>query len=337
MIRDTRPQDGIGMSTMQRIVQGRGMHGWQPYDPNNDNGVDGVIILRKNIEVLRHREDETKSKVKKERADTGELVFVQVKCGSGNGYYKETNKRPAHFGVNVGEDYIEKHKERWSRLPGPIIMVYVDFKSEKAWWTDLRDSESYSLENKNVVLISKKQRFGKHSFGEFRKKFFKDFRIQSISVPLKVGSEVSFLSLKSDDTIIKTAKDYYTVWSNSTAKDRTHPELGEIIISRVGWRHLIKKKRTQLRIINSLLNLKIAKNIILNTPKCYQLRIDKPTHDIHGNSVLVDYLAIRREIDMPHKQNFVVQVVLKRKRIINKLDGSCKSKIWFYSVYEPFS
>jgi len=100
MIRDTRPQDATGMNRVGTIVQGRGEHGWQPFDHINDNGVDGIIIKRK------------------KGIDTGEIIYVQVKCGSGGGYYKATKTRPMHFGVNVGEEYISSHRPRWNFCTG---------------------------------------------------------------------------------------------------------------------------------------------------------------------------------------------------------------------------
>lgn len=335
-IRDTRPQDGTGMAITKLIVQGKGEHGWQEFDPNNDNGVDGMIILRKNTQVLKSSNQGKTTKKKQERVDTGDLIFVQVKCGTGNGYFKETKNRPAHFGVHVGQDYLKNHKQRWDRLPGPIIMVYVDFKSNKAWWTDLRAKDSYTDDNQNLVLINKSQRFGKHSFGEIKKRLIKNSKFRE-APKLFIGKESSFLSLKSSDSIHDMTQQFYKEWGNSCSSERTHQDLGEIIVSRVGWRHLTKKKRTQTRIVNSLLHLKIAKKIILDTPKCYQLRVDKPVSDIKGNDVIVDYLALRRDIVLPNRQNFVLQVVLKRKRTIEKNSGRCKSKTWFYSVYEPFS
>lgn len=336
MIRDTRRQDGTGMAITQLLVQGKGAHGWQVYDPNNDNGVDGMIILRKNTDVLKSSCNGKTIKKTKERADTGDLIFVQVKCGTGNGYYKETQNRPAHFGVLVGQDYLQNHIQRWDRLPGPIIMVYVDYISHKAWWTDLRATDSYSDENKSIVLFNKSQRFGKHSFGEIKKRLISSSKLKE-TPSLLVSKESSILSLKSKESVYELAKKFYIEWSNSNVSERTHPELGEIIISRVGWRHLIKKKRTQNRIINSLLHIKVAKEIILRTPKCFQLKNEHPTTDIYGNTVYIDFLAIRRNIIMPNKQSFIVQVVLKRKRKISKIDNSIKSKVWFYSIYEPLS
>jgi hypothetical protein len=136
-IRDTRPQDATGMSEASKIVQGKGKHGWQPYSSINDNGVDGMIIFRKR------------------GVETGEIMFAQVKCGTGTGYFKKTNKRPAHFGVHVGEEYIAKHRLKWGRLPAPIILIYVDFHTCKAWWTDLRNESSFTAENKSIILVPK--------------------------------------------------------------------------------------------------------------------------------------------------------------------------------------
>ena len=80
--------------------------GWQELDRVNDDAIDAIILLRR-----RGR-------------DTGGLVFVQIKCG--NKYRVESKKRPNHIGVLVGDDYINNHMPRWTVIPGPVILVYID-------------------------------------------------------------------------------------------------------------------------------------------------------------------------------------------------------------------
>ncbi len=208
--RDTRPQNALGMSRVNIIVQARGRHGWQPYSPDNDNGVDGIIIYRNH------------------GVDTGEIVFVQVKCGTGKGYYKATKKRPKHFGVTVGEEYIEEHRPRWNKLFGPIILVFVDYNNEKAWWTDLKDDNSFTTENKQIILVPKAQRFGEHSFGSFK----------SLKGHLHIDPEIEVIEATRDDvdhfnltaSLKHSAKEFYRDWASSN--QRKHPELGEVIVSR---------------------------------------------------------------------------------------------------------
>lgn len=312
-IRDTRPQDSVGMSRVWTIVQGRGLHGWQPYHPNNDNGVDGIIIKRKRT------------------IDTGEIIFVQVKCGTGNGYYKATQNRPKHFGVNVGKEYIESHRPKWEILPGPAILVYVDYKTEKAWWTDLKNNDSFTDTNKSIILIPKSQRFGAHSFGNFNK--LKGYL--SVDPLLKEiilsRDDVSYFNIAKKSPK-EAAKDFYKKWSLSN--ERTNPALGEIIISREGWRHLSRKGRKSDRILQSWSLLGAAKRILQTITKAYQLRVNEYDQDDNGNYVITDYISLRARVIFPQRVSTIVQVVLFRKRVFNSVDSLTDNQIRFLSVYE---
>lgn len=318
-IYDTRPQDAIGTTTVNKITQGRANHGWQDFSSINDNGVDGMIIMRKRQGKL--------------NIDTGETVFVQIKCGSQNGYFKEAKKRPKHFGVNVGADYINIHRPRWQNLFGPVIMVYVDYKTEKAWWADLKDDNSYIQENKSLIIVPKSQRFGIHSFGEFKR----------LNGYLHINPEISKIELtRSDVSIIRpsvslktAAKAFYRTWAD---EDNTqHPDLGKIIISREGWRHLCRKGRKMERIIQSWLLLGVAKRIISEVRNVYQLRVETTTPDGSGNYSQIDYISLRAQVIFPQRHGSIIQVILKRRRTINTTGGIINSQIRFYSVYEPLS
>lgn len=151
-------KENRGRSVVQDIVSAEGTHDWQEFAQQNDDGVDGIIL---------YRQDKEK---------TGEIFFVQVKCGEkGGGYYKEFIKRPDFFGVHLTEKYIQKHVNRWYNVSGPMILVYVDYDSRDAWWTDLRNRDSFSEENKQIVLIPKRQTFGTNSFKELRSLYLKNF------------------------------------------------------------------------------------------------------------------------------------------------------------------
>jgi len=312
---DTRPQNATGMAIVNLIVQGEAQHGWQPYAPDNDNGVDGIIIFRKDA------------------VDTGEIIFVQIKCGTGNGYYKATKKRPKHFGVKVGEEYISTHRPRWNALFGPIILVYVDFKTKKAWWTDLKDENSYSTANKSIILVPKEQRFGQHSFGSF-KSLKGHLHIDPQIEPIDAArDDIDYLKLTS--SMKTSAKEFYNEWA--TSNQRTHPDLGEIIVSREGWRHICRKGRRAERIIQSWSLLGVAKKMIQSVKKIYQLKVFTSAIDSIGNYVQTDYISLRAQVTFPQRHSSIVQVVLKRKRKFNGTNNLIENKIWFHSVYEPFS
>ena len=95
---------------------------YQKIDQDNDDGIDGIIHVRRHGEL------------------TGEVIYVQIK--SGDGYKSITKKRPEYIGINVGADYINEHKQRWNRLVGAVILIFVD-DTKKSYWEDLKDENYY--------------------------------------------------------------------------------------------------------------------------------------------------------------------------------------------------
>ena len=129
---NNRTKERIGINAVSRIVETDWECGWQEYGAQNDDAVDGIILMRKGS---------TK------QADTGGVAFVQVKCG-GNGYRNDQAQYPNHLCIHLGKGYIQKHKERWKRVPGPMVLIFVDDKIDKkihpAWWVDLRSDDAIS-------------------------------------------------------------------------------------------------------------------------------------------------------------------------------------------------
>lgn len=313
---DPRRQNAVGRATCLDIVQGRAGHGWQEFDPDNDNGIDGMIIMRNGLR------------------DTGEFILAQIKCGSPGGYFKETAKRPNHFGVQVGEDYIQSHQPRWHNYPMPVILIYVDYQSKKAWWADLKDKNTYTTENKSLILVPKKQRFERHTFGELRKLPGFTHISQVIDVITMTNDEINYFILTDKLGIKYQAKKFFQEWGKTQSAERTNPNLGEVIVSRVGWRHIIRNGRNQNRIFQSFQLLSVAKRIVSEITKCCQVRqLEKQTLS-NGYILTTDFLSLRALVKFPHRQSSLVQVVLKRKRWISDT-GDVKSKVWFFSVYEP--
>ena len=146
---DTRLQEARGLNVVADTVQIGMACGWQPVDQINDNGIDGLIFDR-----IRG-------------VDTGTIYHVQVKCG--NDWARQVQQRPKALTLRLGERYIERHRPRWNAVQGPVILVYVDFLSKKAWWCNLKSESAYCpSENRGAVLLPRSQRFGAHSIGHLR-------------------------------------------------------------------------------------------------------------------------------------------------------------------------
>jgi hypothetical protein len=148
---DTRPTSRSGLSFVEAVVTYQWKCGWQEWDPHNDDGVDGLIILRR------------------KGVDTGAIVFAQIKSGAS--YDAKTVSRPDFVNINLGEKYIEQHLPRWRKLPGPVILIYVEPSEDlqhKAWWVDLRSEGIRCSDNKSIILIPRKNIFNSTTLGEMR-------------------------------------------------------------------------------------------------------------------------------------------------------------------------
>lgn len=307
-----------GRSVVQDFVSAEANHGWQELDAQNDDGVDGIIFIKKNGQK------------------TGEIVFAQVKCGvKDRGYWKESTSRPGYIGVHLTESYIQKHTERWRNVPGPMILIFVEYDSKKAYWTDLRDESSFSPENKQIVLVKKSQRFGIHSFGEFKKLRGYTHISQSYEWVNIEDSDVSYIKFEQPIKFKDQAKKYYKDWSNSVKSERTSPLFGEVIVSRVGWRHITRRKRKKTRIFQSLQLLGIAKQIIKQSNKFWQVKVLNIKTLPDGTIIHTDFIGLRSRVKFTFRGATIVQVLLKRKKIVNPEKGIFSSEVRFYSVYEP--
>jgi len=322
MTTSNRVKERIGIGAVSRIVEVAWESGWQEYSASNDDAIDGVVLLRKGH--LRP-------------TDTGGLVFVQVKCG-GDGYRDDQKQYPNHICVKLGPDYVANHKPRWARVPGPAVLIFVDDVVDKmdppAWWVDLRSQDAYSPTNPGVVLVPKSQRFAHHTKGEFHRlcgtgthdRLLRRYSLsrEDCVLPVLGASE----SLRNDAWL------FYKKWREDF-DSRLSPCLGPVLVNRVGWKHITRQGRLPERIVQSWLLLGAAKKLITESQDFYTLGHARKTTFADGNTVVEDYLGLRGVVAFPYRDQSVVQVVLRRSRLLTPGERfPASEKIWFYSVYE---
>lgn len=135
------------------------------------------------------------------------------------------------------------------------------------------------------------------------------------------------------DSLKTNARNYYTNWSNSSSSARTNPDLGEIIVNRVGWRHITRKDRLSLAVSQSFQLLPVAAKIIREVTLAKTLRA-WTEKIIDQNRIFDDLLCLDAQVYFQHRQSTVVRVVLRRRRTFFDASGTSNSRIWFYSVFE---
>ncbi len=311
--KDDAVASATGLRVARQIVEEHWACKWNIVEQINDNGFDAFAYFQR------------KGKI------SGNIIFVQVK--SGRGYLKEfKEKYQGYFGINLGKDYIESHKPRWLKAPGPAILIYVDPTTDKntpkAWWIDLKSSGIYANDNSNILLIPLEQYFN----GKAKSSVKRLDRLPFASVEnphLNIDSRF-FNHLRLNAPIKRESKKYYRELSTSTIRS---PVLGNVVFSRVGWRHISRSKREISRIINSMSLLPAAKACIEKSRKIDFLgRASKRT--VGEWEKVKDFIGIRTIVEFPFRDSALIQVILLRVRMLHIKDGSTQTKIWFYSVYE---
>ncbi|WP_286230587.1 DUF4365 domain-containing protein [Neobacillus mesonae] len=313
--RKVKVSQAAGMRYTGEIVEEEWFCRWQKISAENDDGIDGLILY------------ERKSKVT-------DAIFVQVK--GGKGYRAKTSNYPEHICLNLGTKYISSHREKWNSYPGPVILVYVEPKSgrksqDKAWWTDLKSETSYTAKAKSYILVPKEQKFDETA----KKKIYSltEHRYQESTLPnIETGNNIlSHISLNKD-SIKKSAKTYY----NNLNKIKLSPaceEFTDILFTRVGWKHITRKTRSLQRIIQSLILLPVAKELIEKI-KRYHIVDYSFVDDGSGGGVLYQTLLIRGRVSFSFRYPAIVNIILRRKIRISSKGKHLESKVWFYSVYE---
>lgn len=317
-----RVKERIGIHAVSKVAEIDWECGWQEYAAQNDDAIDGVILMRRGH---------------KKPSDTGGIVFVQVKCG-GNGYRQDQAQHPNHIGVALTIGYVDKHRPRWERVPGPAVLIFVDDTVDKkappAWWVDLKRDQSYSTTNGGMILIPKSQRFGHHSKSSFHKLCGSgpvDRQLEEIKV---TRGQTLVPKLGRDESLRNDAWSFYKKWRDDP-NSCVNPSLGPLLINRVGWKHMARRNRLPERIVQSWQLLGAARAMVTNCKSVFNLGHATKIQYPDGNTQIVDYLGLRASVVFPHRHQSILQVVLRRSRLIcPKFQFRERQKIWFYSVYE---
>lgn len=315
-------------------------HLLQTIDGDTDIGIDGYIRIRKLTKFT--RVEKNKRVQYQDYVDTGNLVGVQVKGVTeipktgANSYYINL-KDKSKFGVNFGtKEKLNSKKEVWKNFVGPVILIFVDIENNQCWWSDLNNDDSYAS-NGYSVLVDKNNLLDDSAFKQIKKLGKELFVSNNLMEIDSANHDFHLLSLtdfkKSAKELYKSLSDenepFYTVTKN--------PTLGSVEYSKSGWKHITRLNRRKMRIINSILLLKVSKRICETVP--YFTKVKKGlVRESNRFIKKVDFLTLRANVNFNYRQKSIVQVVLRRVKTYDKYNGASKipDKIYFHSVYEPY-
>lgn len=287
------------------------------FPQRTDNGFDGLIVWREKGNVI-------------------DVIYVQCKGGDsylpvryrGGANYSAVNKEEKFRIQGLSREYVKKHKEVWSKVASPAILVVTN-SNDKAWWADLKSNDTYDATGEELY-INNKRNFNINTKKELKNLLTKKSRQKEIP-ELKIQS--SYLSNYLVSSSLKeVAKQTYIDLGKIKMKSACIELDGKIRFTRVGWRHITRTKRSKERIIQSLLLLSIVKEIINNATDYEKVEAKYFNDERTGKKTILEKLVIQAECSFKYRFPSIVRIVLLRKREFS--EGKEIEKVWFYSVYE---
>ena len=300
----------IGLRMVKLYVEEFFNWGFQQIDQQNDDGLDGIIIVR-------DRKGE----------DMGVRIHCQIKCGPS--YLKGRPNKQLSIQPYSSKESLTRHLDMYSKMVEPTILIYInpgDYKKDgryengmtpPCWWIRLDD---YVHDGSSVIKINQASRFGEHSKGDL---------LRIVKPLMKNWNNFPQLSLNDQDrklwysTNLKVdAKEYYQTKSyvDMLCGDKSI----RVFITRIGWRHINKLSRGRERIHNSLKLLSVALRAIEEPERVLFLK-EKSTGTKQCREV---FYAIRVRLKI---QNDIKKVQVVLRRWINPQKN--KDNLWFYSVH----
>lgn len=322
----------IGINRVRAIVEEKWWSKWQSVSAENDDGLDGLVFLcKRQTRIVNRKAGPARESFS---IETGVVAFVQVK--SGPSYL--SSEDATRLRIRLGTENIQSHRRDWRQHPGPTILVYVDAatnpKRPAAWWVDLRSPTAFPADAPSLIDIPKDQVFGEHTKGHLLRLSQANAYDARLPVLRAVRSDGDHFRLSA--SVKSSARAFYRAWSARPPLERTHAVLGEIEVTRVGWRHITRKGRAGARIHTSLSHLPLAARMIREVPNHSRLGHVQKLTLTDGATDVRDYLGLRARVEYPDRCPAVIQVVLKRKRVFAP-DGTLRLQhVWLLSVYEVY-
>ncbi|EPA3950218.1 hypothetical protein ACQ3IG_003183, partial [Escherichia coli] len=133
----------------------------------------------------------------------------------------------------------------------------------------------------------------------------------------------------------KKGIEFYQKWRLIGA---TNPYFGPVLINRTGWSHITRRNRPIARIEASFNLLPLAARII-NDVSTWRMLTPVRRYDNRkdGYVCFIDFVGLTAKVNLKNRNSSEVMVVLKRERRYKQGEdcSSAKTRLWFYTVYEP--
>ncbi|WGG46478.1 DUF4365 domain-containing protein [Rossellomorea sp. DA94] len=271
-----------------------------------DNGFDGVIVWRENGNII-------------------DVIYVQ--CKGGDSYFPKNLKESFRV-QNISKEDLKRYKRVWDNVFGPAIMVVTN-SNKKAWWIDLKSSESY--DNTGEELFCKEKNYF-NSSARLKIRNLISKNMDKYKIPELVINNNGLQDFLKDQSLKTSAKDLYRHLATRKLSSKCSELDNKIEFTRIGWRHITRKKRDKARITQSLILLPLVREIIENATEFETIDAKYFKDNETKNKIILDKLVIKAQCIFNYRFPAIIKVVLLRKREITKT--GIREKVWFYSIYE---
>lgn len=303
-----------GLRIVAMYVQEFFHWGWQQLDQQNDDGIDGYVIVRDNA-----------------GRDMGCNIRVQIKSGPSFLSSRPNGGKQVTIHPYSSEEKLKSHMDDYAKSSQPVIIVWVNSHKEKdgreyedllhpeAWWERV---DNYNYQGGTVITLTHK--LGEHSKGGW---------YSTVKPILKTWQNHPLIKMDADDRKLFYSQSlsidgqiFYKEWQNrKILMTRSNGQVCEVKKGRTGWRHVNNYQRGRYRTSNSLKLLSVADKIIQNK-EVQPIFLGYCGHSRNG--VIAKY-GLRARVQENSNTVHKVQVVLLRN--CNKAKD--KDEWSFFSVH----
>lgn len=282
----------IGVNFVEGIILREWRSRWQPLDAHNDDGIDGLIFVEQN------------------GAPTGQIVFAQIKC-----WTHPRIDSTGSYCLAMGSKKLSLNYERWRRVVGAAIVIYVDPKEMRAFWVDARSARR----TPSQIFVPKDQPFdrnAKKDIAHLCGTIHRDLLVKTVRTEAE-----DFAHLRTRDHIQVAAHALYReLGSNPVRLGGDGPLVN---FDGKGWEHITRRGRPELTRYQSFVLLGVVRKLLSATTeeelKAHTSRLDLTT----------PYASARAAVSFPFRQTAIVKLIL---RWVPTREGR---NYYFHTIYEP--
>ncbi|QOF82382.1 MULTISPECIES: DUF4365 domain-containing protein [unclassified Pseudomonas] len=322
---DTNHTGQIGISWLSWILEGLWGCGIETISAHNDNSLDILIFLKR-------RE---KSKY---AGPTGDVIFAQVKTG-----YKSNIPKGREYSINLKKDYLDSHRPRWLKFPGPVIMINVippkvTKGTPLVFWTDLRDPSNFR-DSGAVRFETKRKLDAINGKSELYNLCWQWAELRALPVVI-APSRLDWTNIHpgkittSSESFHERCREFYSAWMQEAEKRPTR--FSNVRITNRGWRHMTRSGRSKARMMQSLLLLPAASKLLDPSNNLTPAMLTKVSqHTLPSGRIQSrHYEGITVRVTFFERQEAVVRVIIESTTIREPLSGKEETTRTLYSIYE---